>query len=105
MKKLIILLIVCCGIQNAMAQAPKKFKKPVFLTISKEKIGRKWALAHPTVYDFNKDGKKDLIFGEFERKAKLKVVLNTGTDSDPVLTDDAFYVQNKDKEDIFVHTY
>ena len=37
----------------------------------------------PTVTDWNGDGKKDLIFGQF-RGGKIGLCLNTGTDAAPV---------------------
>ena len=38
--------------------------------------------AAPFVYDFNKDGRKDLIVGQFGG-GKARIYLNHGTDSEP----------------------
>src|SRR5262249_48633033 len=38
--------------------------------------------AAPAVFDFNQDGRKDLIVGQFE-DGKARVYLNRGTDSAP----------------------
>ena len=42
----------------------------------------KHGLIYPALYDWNKDGKKDLLLGEFEtgdEESNIKVYLNTGT--------------------------
>jgi hypothetical protein len=61
-------------------------------------------LAHPTVYDWNHDGKKDLIIGEFEEKAKFRVFLNIGTDSEPKFSGKSFYGKDVKGEAIYVNT-
>lgn len=43
----------------------------------------------PWVTDWNGDGKKDLIVGQFDR-GKIRLYLNRGTDRAPVLTDGGF---------------
>ena len=43
----------------------------------------------PVVTDWNNDGKKDLIVGQFEN-AKIRLYLNYGTDSQPVFKEYSF---------------
>ncbi len=38
--------------------------------------------AAPFVYDFNKDGKRDLLVGQF-KQGRLRIYLNIGTDIKP----------------------
>ncbi|MFC1555387.1 hypothetical protein ACFL7D_12200 [candidate division KSB1 bacterium] len=40
----------------------------------------------PTVADWNNDGKKDMITGQF-RDGKIRLYLNNGTDTKPVFKD------------------
>ena len=40
----------------------------------------------PCVTDWNNDGKKDLIFGQFD-KGKIRLYLNYGADNDPKFKD------------------
>ena len=42
--------------------------------------------AMPFVYDYNRDGKKDLIVGQFG-KGKARIYLNEGTDDAPAFGD------------------
>lgn len=60
------------------------------LEIRTEKHG----LIYPAFFDWNGDGKKDLLLGEFETGKKgsyIKVFLNEGTDSNPVYSGKYFY--------------
>jgi hypothetical protein len=43
----------------------------------------------PEAYDWNSDGKKDLLVGQFE-DGKVRLYLNSGTDAAPVLTTFSF---------------
>ena len=46
----------------------------------------KHGLIYPALYDWNKDGKKDLLLGEFETgqaSSNIKVYLNVGTPEKP----------------------
>lgn len=45
--------------------------------------------AAPFVIDFNKDGKKDLVVGQFA-SGKARVYLNVGTDDQPAFSDFAW---------------
>ncbi len=89
MKKIFLLSVLLIMSYLAMAQ----LSKPILIKNGEEpiKIDKAKGLAHPAVYDWNKDGKKDLIVGEFERKAKFRVYLNIGTDDSPKFSDKWFY--------------
>lgn len=64
--------------------------------------GEAYGYTHPLVYDWNKDGKKDLIIGEFEAKGKFRIYLNVGTDAEPKFTDDWFYGKGANGNELFV---
>jgi len=51
--------------------------------------------AIPVVYDWNSDGKKDLIIGQ-RGSGKVRVYTNLGTDAEPVFSSDENYVQYYD---------
>ena len=54
----------------------------------------KHGLIYPALYDWNKDGKKDLLLGEFETgqaSSNIKVYLNVGTPEKPEYTGEWFY--------------
>ena len=44
----------------------------------------------PTVYDWNKDGAKDLLVGQFDY-GKIRLYLNQGTDTDPLFNGYTFF--------------
>ena len=49
-------------------------------------------LAYPTLYDWNKDGKQDLLVGEFlTGQSRIKVYLNEGSNRKPKFTGEWFY--------------
>jgi hypothetical protein len=53
-------------------------------------------LAYPTMYDWNHDGKPDLLVGEFlTGQSRIKVYLNVGTKQHPKFTGDWFYAKDK----------
>lgn len=106
---LIALAFLSMGLmaQNGNAKKGKmtKVKKPVLIMGETAPVkAEAYGLAHPTVYDWNKDGKKDLIIGEFTGKAKFRVYLNVGTDSKPKFSDKWFYGNKANGEDLFVTT-
>lgn len=54
----------------------------------------KHGLVYPALFDWNKDGRKDLMLGEFEtgeRGSYIKVYLNEGTDEAPAFTGEYFH--------------
>ena len=77
-----------------------KLGQPILVTgSSKPILTEKHGLAAPALWDWNGDGKRDLLVGEFETKpdndqpmgadgSTIRVYLNVGTDSDPKFTDE-----------------
>ncbi len=61
--------------------------KPTLITGTKAEIrSDKHGLAYPTLFDWNKDGKDDLLVGEFETGetgSYVKVYTNKGSNSKP----------------------
>ncbi len=53
-------------------------------------------LAYPTIYDWNHDGRPDLLMGEFlTGQSRIKVYLNVGTKKKPRFTGEWFYAKDK----------
>jgi hypothetical protein len=50
-------------------------------------------MAAPSVVDWNNDGKKDLLVGQFDQ-GKIWIFLNQGTDADPVFDGGAPVLSN-----------
>ncbi|AYB31972.1 FG-GAP repeat domain-containing protein [Chryseolinea soli] len=69
------------------------------LIVGKEKEIRteKHGLAYPAFYDWNRDGKMDLLLGEFETGqtgSYIKVYLNTGSNNAPAYSGKYFYARD-----------
>ena len=60
----------------------QEFEKPVRLKAGGEFINVDIGHAAPLVFDWNKDGKRDLLVGQFG-SGKLRIYLNTGSDIQP----------------------
>ncbi|MHC4940290.1 MAG: hypothetical protein ACYTHK_15200 [Planctomycetota bacterium] len=60
----------------------QEFEKPVRLEAGGEFINVDIGHAAPYVFDWNKDGKRDLLVGQFG-SGKLRIYLNTGSDIQP----------------------
>ena len=71
------------------------FSQPKLITGTKQEIRtEKHGLIYPAFYDWNKDGKKDLLLGEFETGdtgSNIKVYLNKGSKRKPKFTGEYFY--------------
>ncbi len=57
--------------------------EPLTILADGEPISVDIGHAAPYVYDYNKDGRKDLIVGQFG-DGKARIYLNVGTDAEPV---------------------
>ena len=80
--------------------APKLQKPFLVMGATKPVMSEKHGLAGPAFWDWNKDGKKDLLIGEFETTSEehhgedgstIRVYLNVGTKENPKFTDEWFY--------------
>ena len=71
------------------------FSQPKRITGTKQEIRtEKHGLVYPAFYDWNKDGKKDLMLGEFETGdtgSNIKVYLNSGSNKKPKYSGEYFY--------------
>ncbi len=62
--------------------------------------------AYPNLYDYNKDGKLDLLVGEFETSAdesRIKAFLNIGTAKNPKYSGEFEYVKDINGLPIFAN--
>ena len=68
-------------------------KQPVRIDGSRREIRtEEHGLAYPTLFDWNRDGKPDLLVGEFlTGQSRIKVYLNTGSAKKPKFTGEWFY--------------
>ena len=68
----------------------------------------KHGLVYPAFYDWNKDGKTDLLLGEFETGqtgSNIKIYLNCGTNKKPEYTGKYFYATDINKDTITSHQW
>lgn len=84
--------------------APKLQKPFLVMGSTKPVMAEKHGLAGPALWDWNKDGKKDLLIGEFETTSKehhgkngstVRVYLNVGTNENPKFTDKWEYAKDR----------
>ena len=83
MNKMIICIVFCCSL--SMAAFMPKFTKSGTIKSNGQDIKD---IGCPTmcVTDWDGDGKKDLIIGEFDPSQKVRFYKNTGTNPAPVFT-------------------
>lgn len=93
---------------NVIDGAPR-FKQPRFITdengdmLSVEKNG----YAHPLVYDWNGDGKKDILIGEYGAKyeSNIKVFENIGSAKKPVYSSEFYYAEDIKGDKLAIYGY
>ncbi|MFT3843713.1 MAG: FG-GAP-like repeat-containing protein [Lacibacter sp.] len=82
-------------ISNSNIPGAPILTQPVLITGTVQEIRtEKHGLVYPLFYDWNKDGKNDLLLGEFESGqtgSNIKVYLNEGTIKRPVFSGKYFY--------------
>jgi hypothetical protein len=83
--------------------------QPQYLQGTKNEIRtEKHGLVYPAFFDWNRDGKKDLMLGEFETGdtgSNIKVYLNEGTDKNPQYTGEYFYATDVNGDTITNHQW
>jgi len=79
MRTTLTLLLAFLADAPALAQ---ELGKPVRLEAAGKAIDTEIGHAYPYVYDFDRDGKRDLLVGQFGG-GKMKIYLNLGTNAAP----------------------
>lgn len=83
------------AIINADIPGAPVLGQPMLITGTQQEIRtEKHGLAYPAFFDWNKDGKLDLLLGEFETGqtgSNIKVYLNEGTNKKPAYSGKYFY--------------
>ena len=75
---------LCLGFLLLLAAAARAqaFEKPVRLEAGGRPVDTDIGHAHPLLYDFDRDGKRDLLVGQFG-EGKLRIYRNIGTNEAP----------------------
>jgi hypothetical protein len=96
-------------IRNAEIPGAPVLSNPVLLKGSKNEIRvEKHGLIYPAFFDWNRDGKKDLLLGEFETGdtgSNIKVYINKGSDKKPKYTGEYFYATDINGDTITNHQW
>jgi len=83
--------------------------QPVLISGTKQEIRtEKHGLAYPAFFDWNKDGKMDMLLGEFETGdtgSNIKVYLNQGTNKIPKYTGEYFYATDTKGDTLTAHQW
>lgn len=82
---LIIVLLILTVSSPPDASAQRSFEKGVRIMSGGKPIDVEIGHSVPTVADWNNDGKKDLVVGQFG-KGMIRLYQNNGTDSKPSFT-------------------
>jgi len=75
---------------------------------TKPVMGEKHGLAAPAIFDWDHDGKKDLLIGEFDTGdtvSTVRVYLNKGTDAKPVFSDAFEYAKDTEGRNLYVRQW
>ena len=100
-------------VQPEIKGAPKLSDPMLIMGATKPVMTAKHGLASPALWDWNGDGKRDLLIGEFEtadadagdQGSNIRVYLNTGTDSNPMFSDKWEYALDTEGNPIIVYQW
>ena len=83
-----------------------KFGSPELLMDDKgvEIYAEKFGRAYPLFYDWDNDGLKDLLVGDFGggKLSNIRVYLNKGTANSPVWSSEWFYAEDTEGKRLFI---
>jgi len=97
MKRGLWVLAACVGVATSAravasgAGESDRFEKPVRIEAGGKLIDVEIGHAAPWVYDFDDDGKRDLLVGQFG-SGKLRIYRNEGTDKAPKYGEPQWFV-------------
>jgi hypothetical protein len=74
--------LIAAGFLAGIAQA-QSFEKPFRLQADGKPIDVEIGHAAPYVFDFDRDGVRDLLVGQFGSGGRLRIYKNLGTDKEP----------------------
>ena len=80
---------------NLLSKA-QKLSKPSLIKANNKIISLKPCYAAPLIYDYDKDGLKDLVIGTFN--GKFRFYKNIGTSKEPLYNDSFFIKLNNEKD-------
>jgi hypothetical protein len=97
------------NLTNANIPGAPILSQPMLITGTEQEIRtEKHGLAYPAFYDWNYDGKVDLLLGEFETGktgSNVKVYLNEGTNKKPKYSGKYFYARDVKGDTITNHQW
>lgn len=116
-------LLLCVNCQNKtyfpelkfadIPGAPELSEPFLVMGSTKPVMAEKHGLSAPALWDWNQDGKKDLLIGEFEtggvelgeKGSTIRVYLNLGSNKKPRFTDEFQYARDTDGNPLVVHQW
>lgn len=83
-------------VPTAIKGAPTLSKPFIMMAGDELAFVEKFGMAHPSVFDWNGDGKNDILIGEFGggHKSNVKIFLNTGTNENPKFAKEFLYAKD-----------
>ena len=85
------LLALCSLLLAAAAAHGQEFEKPVRVEAGGKPVDTDIGHAHPLLYDFDRDGKCDLLVGQFG-EGKLRIHKNIGTNESPRFAEHTWFM-------------